>query len=535
MFLKSLRHWAEVRPFLFSLGFVGAATAVCLPGRDLLEKGHWALLYLLVISIVASLAGTAASLAAALAAFLAWDVFFLPPYGTFRVDDPKDWISLGVFLVVGILIGLISGRLRKRETLAISQEREMTLLNRLTARLLAISTPREMAEVLGTEMEGVFSPRFIRFHLLDASGNRTLLFDMKRELEIDPLEDDFLEWVAEHHQGAASPTVRGNRPGSPGGGAVVAHSFICRGVSRNDIFLPALSPSGIEGILQVGERRGQEPYTWNEVQVLFAAANMAGTFLERTRLEESARQAETLEESDKLKSAILSSVSHELKTPLSSMKATISGLVEEDVSLDPVHVRQELGAVSKDLDRLSHSIDSLLDLSRLSAAAWKPDLQWVEAEEVIGWVLLRLEPAFRGRVKVSFPEDVPLILVDFQQWGRLLMHILENALSYSPRESQVTVDAEKREGRLEIRIADEGAGIPEAEREMVFTKFYRGTRSNLAHGGTGLGLPIAREIARVHDGTIRIEDNSPHGARIVITLPGSHLKDREIPCGYENS
>ena len=524
----TIRRWAEAHPFFFAPGFVGLATLLFLPGRELLGKGHWALLYLLVISVVASVVGTRPSFVAAVTSFLTWNVFFLPPYNTFRVDDPKDWISLGVFLIVGLLIGLTSGRLRERETTAISQEREMALLNRLTGRLLAIEGALEMAETLCSEIEAVFSPAFIRFHLIAGGEKRKLLFGEKNELSMDPLEEDFLDWVVENRKGVASPASDVARLWSSGGSdSPVLHSSIFSAVSRGDVFLPALSSSGIEGILHVGERRSRSPYRWNEVQLLFAAARMAGTFLERSRLGESARQARTLKEGDKLKSAIFSSVSHELKTPLSSLTATISGLLEQDAEPDPSRVRQELLSVKKDLDRLSHSIGSLLELSRLAAEAWKPDLQWAEPGEVLSWVLFRLDKTDRERVRVDLPEHLPLILVDFQQWGRLLMHLLENALSYSPAGSPVAVGARSTDDGFVTWIADEGPGIPDEEKSRVFEKFFRGTFSNRLPGGTGLGLPIAMEIARVHEGSISIEDNTPAGTRIVVRLPAAHVMETE--------
>ena len=528
MSLKRLRSWAESHPFLFAPGLVAAATVFFLPARDLLGKGHWALLYLLVISVVASVAGSRPALAAALASFLSWDVFFLPPYNTFRVDDPKDWISLAVFLVVGVLIGLTSGRLREREALAVSQEREMALLNRLTGRLLGVPGPREMAEALCSEIEGVFSQRFSRFHQVEEGRKRTLLFGTKAELELDPLEGDFLGWVEKNGKGVASPGL-GLSHGSRrfGDGRIVSHNRVFPAVSRRDVFLPVLSSSGLEGLLHVGERRSQVPYSWNEIQLLSASANMAGNFLERSRLEKSARQAETLKEGDKLKSAIFSSVSHELKTPLSSLTATISGLLEGDMPMDLPHIRHELGAVKKDLDRLAHSIGSLLDLSRLEAEAWKPDLQWVELGEVLGGVLFRLDRTERDRVEVELAEDLPLIQVDFHQWGRLLMHVLENALSYSPPGSPVSIGAARTGSGLETWIADQGPGIPPEEKEKVFSKFFRGASSNALPGGTGLGLPIALEIARVHGGAIRVENNLPRGARFVILLPSCRTREAE--------
>jgi len=525
---KSIRNWAEKHPYIFAPGLVAAATLMFLPGRDFLGKGHWALLYLLVISVVASMAGSRPSLVAAVAAFLVWNVFFLPPYRTFKVDDPKDWISLGVFLVVGVLIGLISGRLREREALAVAQEREMALLNRLTGRFLAIQGPSEMAEVLCTEIESVFSPRFIRFHLVEGRGKRVTLFGARAELEVDPLEEDFLNWVVENGRSvapeSAEPT-KGSR--STDRGDPVPHFRILPSVRRRDLFLAVRSSSRIEGVMHLGGRIKQMAYSRSEIQLLSAAAHMAGTFLERSRLEESARQAETLKEGDKLKTAIFSSVSHELKTPLSSLTATISGLLEGDQPWDPSHFRNELGSVRKDLDRLNHSIGSLLDLSRLAAEAWKPDLQWAEPGEILGSVLFRLDRSDRERVRVELPDSLPLIFVDFQQWGRLIMHILENALAYSPSGSPVVVSVEKRPSGLETSISDEGPGIPEEEREKVFCKFYRGSHSAILPGGTGLGLTIAQEIARVHEGTIRIEENQPGGTKFSILLPSSHLRGTE--------
>jgi two-component system sensor histidine kinase KdpD len=346
---------------------------------------------------------------------------------------------------------------------------------------------------------------------------------MKTELEIDPLEDDFLDWVAE--KGKAVASSRREEQRVSGSEEIVRHSSIFRSVSRNDVFLPVPSSSRIEGILHVGGRRSRKPYSLNEVQLLFAAARMAGTFLERKRLDEAARQAETLKEGDKLKSAIFSSVSHELKTPLSSMTATVSGLLDERADLGTETVRRELGSIQKDLDRLTHSISSLLDLSRLAAEAWHPDLQWVEPGEILGWVVYRLDRHDRERVRMELPEGLPLVQVDFQQWGRMLMHVIENALAYSPPGSPVVVSTKKTSEGLETWISDEGPGIPDGEKEKAFIKFYRGSFSNLLPGGTGLGLPIAREIARVHGGEIRLENNSPKGTRVVIVLPPERIRD----------
>lgn len=373
--LKSTMAWLERRSFLFAVVCIAVSTPVFYLGRDHFPRGQWSLLYMPIIVLVASVGGVRPALLAAVLAFFAGNFFFLEPYHTLFVTDPKDWLSLFVFLVVGSAMGLQTGRMRARESQALDREREAVLLNQLQA---------------------------------------------------------------------------------------------------------------------------------------------------------ASRQADALRESDRLKSAFISSVSHELKTPLASVTATVTGLLEDDMEWDAENIRRELESVDEDLNRLNDSIGSLLDVSRLEANAWLPQKDWYEFGEILGTAISRIPERQRGRIRLSVPGDLPLIHVDFAQWARVLENLMENALTYSgPGQSPVCVGASIGAGELRMWVEDAGPGIASEEKPRVFEKFYRGGAAEIAPSGTGLGLAISREIVRFHGGQISVEDVQPHGARFVVTLPIENSEETE--------
>jgi two-component system sensor histidine kinase KdpD len=243
-------------------------------------------------------------------------------------------------------------------------------------------------------------------------------------------------------------------------------------------------------------------------------------FLEREQLEEEAARAEAAREADVLKSSLLSSVSHELKTPLSALTATVSNLLESDVAWDERSVRDELQAIVVDISRLSSSIGALLDLSRLEARSWEPRKEWYEVSEIVVAALATLAPTQRERVRLDLPDDLPLVHVDFVQLTRVLQNLLENAALYADDGSPIEVGGERDGQGVLLWVEDHGPGVPADEREAVFEKFYRGVRVGIkAPSGTGLGLAIAREIVLAHGGRVSLEPVQPHGARFTVWLP----------------
>jgi len=518
--MKTLKPTIERYGYVFAVICIAASTALFHLGRAYFAKGQWALLYLLVVGLVAGLCGVRPALVAAVSAFLAWNYFFLPPYGTLRINDQEDWLFLFVFLVVAVAMGLQTGRMREREAEALAREREMALLNEFSSHLVSDTSVSDIADVLLREVRQITGARCAALFLPD-EADRLIRFRVLADhaCPADPFVPTAAEWVYRQAKAIGLPDVI-KRAEAGGVWPISAdHSQAGATGKRRDVFLPLQSARQQEGVLYVGERADGEAYAPYDARLLVAVANQTAAFLERKQLQSVAVQADALREADRLKSTLVSSVSHELKTPIASVTATITNLLEDDVEWNPAVVREELEAVREDLDRLNSSIGALLDLSRLEAESWQPVREFYEFGEVLGTAISRIPQRQRGRVSFSLPDDLPMIYVDFQQWARVLENLLENALAYSPAPSPVRVGAATTESALNMWVEDEGPGIPPEDRERIFEKFYRGDSSSKMPSGTGLGLAVTREIVRFNNGRVWVEDVIPHGARFVISLP----------------
>ena len=481
--------------YLLALAAIALSTALFLPGRESFAKGQWALLYLLVILLVASAAGPGPAVLAAVLAFFAWNFFFLPPYHTLAIRDPKDWLSLVAFLVVGVLVGALAGRMREREARAHAREQETAALNRLSAAVVSQTSTSEMAESCLGEIVDVLGARAAAL-FLEQKGE---LIDFRVAPSGIAVEPSTKEHAAGAHEaGSAGP---GSRLEAGDGG----------------LYVPVRNPSGVSGVLTVQARRDNRPYSDGDARLVSSLGNMVGAFLERDRLQQAATVAAAEREADRLKSTLLSSVSHELKTPLAALTATVSNLLESDVDWDEGSVRDELRAIVGDVARLNSSIGALLDLSRLEAHAWEPRRELYELGELVAAGIDTLPTHLRERVLVELPDEDLVVNVDFVQFTRVIQNLVENALLYT--DGQVTVGARGWNEGVRLWVEDQGPGIPGDEHEAVFEKFFRGRRTGPnVPSGTGLGLAIAREIVLGHGGTIGVADVVPHGARFVITL-----------------
>ncbi len=490
---------------------IAASTAVLLPGRAYFAKGQFALLYLLVILLVASVAGMGPGVLAAVLAFLAWNFFFLPPYNTFVITDPKDWLALLAFLVVGIIVGVQTGRMRDREARAAAREREAAALSRLSADLVSETSTEKMAQTVLMELVGLLGCPSATLFATAGDGLHRYCSAPAAGL-LDVWTTERAQWVFRHDQPLGLPEDGGKK--APDKATFRALEDV------NGIFMPVRSASGALGVLRVAARRDGRPYSPANGFLVSSLANLIGAFLERQRLQAEAAQAEAAREADRLKSSLLSSVSHELKTPLAALTATVSNLLENDVAWDEESARDELRSIITDIARLNSSIGSLLDLSRLEAHSWEPRREPFEMREVVATVLRSFSPRQLDRIRIDLPEDLPLLELDFVQWTRVVRNLLENALLYS-NGSEIEVGARDEGGGIvSVWVADKGPGVPDAEHEAVFEKFYRGqAMQRSAPSGTGLGLAITREIVHAHGGEVWVENVTPHGARFVVTAP----------------
>jgi two-component system, OmpR family, sensor histidine kinase KdpD len=500
--------------YMLALVAIAASTALFLPGRGTFAKGQWALLYLLVILLVASAAGIGPAILAAVLAFFAWNFFFLPPYHTFEIRDPKDWLSLVAFLVVGVLVGVQAGRMREREARALAREQETAALNRLSAAVVSQTSTEQMAESCLREVVAVLGAESATLFVLEDGDLRSYC-----QAPAGSCSDAAVTALARRAVDAEESTG-GRADGSPAASAATGAA------GDGGLYVPVRSPSGVSGVLTVQARGTERPYSPGDVRLVTSLSNLVGAFLEREKLQAAATTAAAEREGDRLKSSLLSSVSHELKTPLAALTATVSNLLESDVDWDEESVRDELRAIVDDVARLNNSISALLELSRLEAHAWEPRLELYELSDVVSAGIDTLPAHLRERVHLDLPEESPIVSVDFLQVTRALQSLLENALLYAGDATPVTVGARAWNEGVRLWVEDQGPGVPADEHEAVFEKFYRGrVAGERVISGTGLGLAITREIVRSHGGSILVEDAKPHGARFVIALPARPVDD----------
>ena len=364
--LKLRPLFPELRAYGLATVLVAAATVAFLPGRAYFAKGQWALLYLLIIVLVASLSGVRAAMLASVLSFLCWNYFLLPPYHTFVVSDPKDWLSLFVFLIVGIIMGLQTGKLREREALARAREHETALLNRFSGHLVSELSVEEMGAILASEVIPSTRAKCAALFIPDGEGKlNEVSFSPAAPCSADSTVVRLVDWAYREAKAVGIPEIRPPGSARPAGWPIsVRRSATGLDGRRNDIVIPLQTAARQVGVLYVGERDDGQPYAFAQARLLVAVANQAAAFLERKHLQALAVQADALREADRLRSTFVSGISHELKTPLASITATVTNILEGDVVWNEATVRGELEAVSEDLDRLNSSIGSLVDLSR---------------------------------------------------------------------------------------------------------------------------------------------------------------------------
>jgi two-component system sensor histidine kinase KdpD len=269
----------------------------------------------------------------------------------------------------------------------------------------------------------------------------------------------------------------------------------------------------------------------NPQAALFAAfRSQIALALERLALQQQAIHSEALRESDRLKDALLSSITHDLRTPLASIQAAAGSLLEPDMNWSEADRREFLETIETSADRLNRLVGNILDLSRLEAGVALPEKRWYPLGDVIATVLDRLDLAGRtaGRhIDVDLPDDLPLVPMDHAQMEQVLTNLIENALKYSPDESVICLQARVTHSgsELEVRVSDQGIGIPPNELQAIFTKFYRVQHVRLPWAstrppaGTGLGLAICAAIIEAHGGRIWAESELGHGSTFIFTLP----------------
>ena len=544
----------------FALAYAAAVLAVFLAtwaigvAQVYTQTRNLSLIYLLVVLWLASDFGRGPAILASVLAFFAYNFFFIAPLHRFTVDDPTEWISLFALLATALVLGQLTASVQARARDAQESQQRTATLFALSQLIAATPEYETLLAALPGRVLDVFAPAGV------AACSLILADDQNRPVvqaaaTASPHGRPLLSAVGleEREQQAQAGWVLEH--GTPAGGHIaLSGEGEAQPLGAACYFLPLRSRGRVVGVLGIAgtdEMRrlvpgasafapetgaaapgahGQDP----EVELLRAFREHIALALDRAALQQQAIHAEALREGDRLKDALLGSVTHDLRTPLAAIKAATGSLLDREITWTEMDRRELLEAIDVSADRLNRLVGNLLDLSRLEAGVARPVKEWHLIGDVVAAVLDRLELAgqLAGReIVVDVPEEMPLAPMDHAQIEQVLTNVLENALKYSPTGSPVEVRArvmgppEGRPAELEVRVTDHGGGIPAGELRAIFGKFYRVRQTAAAWSGgkppagTGLGLAISDAIVRAHGGSIWAESRLGEGTTVIFTLP----------------
>lgn len=477
--------------------------------------------YLLAVVAAAALIGTGSAIVAAVGGFLAYDYFFIEPLHTLTVQDPGEWLNLVLLLVVGVVVGQLAGLQRQRAQAAVAGQREALALFRIS-RALATSgdTPGalpQILDVLRDEVEltrawvalGEGSDR-VRVAADTANGAVPLIPATYHALQQRP-EDQPAEWVRIH-----SPKRPG--PARPGEVKLEGEPF------RIKIMASGHELGSVWAVRSRGSLNPDRPQT----RLLSAAADQIGQALERDQLAVEATSAEIARRSDALKSALLDSVSHDLRTPLASIRAAAGSLMDPGAGWGPQDQRDAAAAIDREAERLNRLVSNLLDLSRIEAGGLKPQTGTFVVADLVDHTLGRLRPLLAVReVTVDVPETLPPVRVDDVYMDQVLTNLLENAARYTPPNAPIRISgAQRRPDTVTVTVEDGGPGVPPEAMSRLFDKFYRVSRvGEGARRGTGIGLTVVRGLAEAMGGRVDVRRSALGGLAFDLDLPADAVPE----------
>ena len=504
---------------LLWVGVAAVLTIVLGSLRDGLDKSHIALAFLLLVLAGSAIDGRAVGLILSILCFLAFNFFLLPPFYTFRIARSLDW---GVLLAFLVTAGVAAELLHRQQAAAARAERRVREMDRLAALgAESLSVARAVDAVAAIV-------RVIRAELPVEDARIELLTEPAAAVEaragqpVGGVETatggaepgvDIATWAARERRIVALTRERTTHMEAP---SATLASVLPSAQGYTDLLVPLTVRGRTLGVLRLTDREGLR---FDAAQASFAdaLAYYAALAAERVRLSAEADRVETLREADRLKDALLASVSHDLRTPLTSIRATAHELSEAG---------EERGVlIEEEAERLNRLVADLLDLSRLRADAFPLNVETNAAEDLVGAALQRVR-AIPGaaEIRVRLPGDgsVPVGRFDFVQSLRALTNLIENALHHSPAPGSVEVEVATNDEDLEFRVLDRGPGVAEADRDRLFEPFFR-SASAAAPGGTGLGLAIASRLARAQRGAITYVAREGGGSILLLRLPATTL------------
>jgi two-component system sensor histidine kinase KdpD len=497
----------DLRGYGLAVGVTSVAT-----GIDALMYGHFermnlVMVYLLGVTYVASRKSRWPATLAALLSVGTFDFLFVPPLHSFAVSDVQYVFTFAVMLLVALLISTLTSRLKDQTDAASIRERRTAALFNLSKKLSATRSRIEIGTFTAARIREVFGCDVGVLIKSRATGKLFSGPESECKFEFRPNENAVALWVLDHGKmaGAGTDTL----PGAEG------------------LYLPLNAEKVCVGVLAV-KWIGEPIRDPAQLHFLENFANQLAIAIERTNLAKDSHEAMLQVEKERLRNSLLSSVSHDLRTPLTIISGAADSL-RASTHLSEPRDRELAQAIAVEAERLGRQVRNLLDMTRIEAGGIELNREWQSLEELIGSALSRTEKLlYEHHVRTDISPDLPLLMLDGVLMEQTIVNLLENAARHTPAGTNVTVRARTQLGQVLIELSNDGPPLPDGEEDRIFDKFYR--TSTTATQGFGLGLTICRAIMEAHGGTIKATNNREGGVSFFMTIPVSDPAP-EVPLG----
>ncbi len=486
-------QWGAVAGYVWTAAMVGVVT---LAGRlllHILDLGNVALLYLLPVMAAASLFGLRAGLFAGLASSLAYNFLFLPPVGTLSINNPENVISVIVLLGTAIVTSQLTARVRAQADLAASSARANAALAGFLRKLTTLADRDEVVTVICAEVSRLFDRATVVLTHVEGQG-------MVVEAASGP------GYRLETMDLAAAQWAYDTRaPAGKGSGTLAASDWL---------FQPLVVGGRSLAVLAIANERGGEPVRPDQLPLLINLIDQAALVLERFRHEAEMRDVDVIRTRDRLRGALLSSVSHDLRTPLTAVMAA-ADVLEHGVTPELI------GTIKSEASRLNRFVANLLDMARVEAGALKLNIEPTDLTDAVTGAAHDVRPALQGHaVRLDVPPDLPFVNADPQLLHHCLLNLLDNAGRYGDPGTEIVIEGTHRFGVLRLSVLDQGPGLPPGKEAQVFETFQRFEGSDRTVGGTGLGLAIVKAFAEAMGIGIEAANREDvSGARFTLVFP----------------
>lgn len=459
-----------------------------------------AMILLLPILFTAARWGTGPAVISAAVGVLAFDFIFVHPAFKFAVPDLKYLVSLIIFLLVAFFTGTLSTRLQQQVISARHREARMSALYSLSRDIAAVSELNKVAESIVKKVAETTGGRVVLM-LPDKSGKLEMIScsAASEGTFINDNERMVFEHVFEQGQKGGGGT------GTPG--------------NSDALYLPLITDGRARGVLGVQAGSPEFCAQSDQLMLLEAFSSLSAMAVTRAQLAEQAKTAEMLAESERLRAALFSSLSHDFRTPLASIIGAVTGLLEGDAVYTPQDRNELLKNIQMGALRMNRFVSNLLDMAKLESGILQLNKEWCDIQDLIGVALGRMDYSLANRpLKVDIQQDLPLIKADVILLEQVLVNLIDNAIKYSIPGTEITISARSAGMDVYISMANKGQNIPSEDMEKVFNKFYR-LKSPRRISGTGLGLAICKGFIEAHRGEIWVQNDPAGGVVVTFTLP----------------